>query len=142
MPDWSSMTGAAGVFKRNDVALVYRASLISSLGAAIAAISLLSLAGQPFAGIGVCIGLAGGAASNRLFQASTSKIASSPGGRVSRQLGSRAVARLGTITVVVLLLLVFAPPFGAGVLAGLALFQFLLLAHMARLLLRQRKAGR
>ncbi len=142
MPDWNALTGAAGVFKENDVALVYRASLISSLGVAIAAMSVLSLVGQPLAGLGVCLGLIAGAASNRAFQVSTTKIARSPGSKVRRQLGSRALLRLGTLTVVVLALLVFVPALGAGALGGLALFQILLLAHMARLLLKQKGAAR
>lgn len=141
MPDWNSLTGAGGVFRENDVAAVYRATLVSSLGIAIAGVCVASLVGQSLIGLGIAAGLIAGALSNRLFQASTTRIARNPGGRVRRRLGSSALLRLGSLTALVLVLLVFVPSFGAGMLVGLALFQFLLLAYMARLLVRQRKAG-
>ena len=141
MPDWNSLTGPGAIFRDTDVAVIFRSTLVSALGVAIFGLSLLALVGYPLVGLGLLAGLFAGAASNRSFQASTSRIAASPGSRVRRQIGSRTLARLGIITVAVLLLLVFVPQLGAGALCGVAAFQMLLLAHTARLLLKHKKAA-
>jgi hypothetical protein len=141
MPDWNALTGAGGVFRDTDVALIYRSTLVSALGVAIAGLCLLALAGYPLVGAGLVAGLLTGAASSRAFQSSTSRIVASPGTRPRRQIGSRTLARLGVITVVVLVLLVVVPQFGAGALCGVAAFQMLLLAHTARRLLKQKKVA-
>jgi hypothetical protein len=129
---------SAGVFRETEVAAIFRATLVSSIGIAIAGAALAALVGEPLAAVGVVVGLVAGATSNRVFQTSTTKVVAAPG-RVRRQVGTRALARLGVVTVVVLGLLVLVPPVGAGALIGLALFQVALLYHVTRLLLRQRK---
>lgn len=131
---------SAGVFRETEVAAIFRATLVSCVGLAIAGAAVAALVGAPLAAIGVVGGLVAGAASNWAFQVSTTKVVAAPG-RVRRQVGTRALARLGVVTVAVLVLLAFVPPVGAGALVGLALFQVALLYHVTRLALRQRKGA-
>lgn len=129
------------VFQVGELAVILRRTVVAGVVLGGVALVGLALLGYVLAGVGVCAGIGAGLASNRLFQSSTSRIVAAPR-KVRRQIGSRTLVRLGAVTAGVLLALVFVPPLGAGALAGLALFQFLLLANMARLLYRmQKEAG-
>ncbi len=129
------------VFRVAEVASIVRATMVSALLVGLAGLVALSFAGYPLAGAGLCLGLAGGGASSRLFQASTSRIAMNPEGRVGRQVGSRTMSRLAVITAIVFVMLVFVLPLGVGALGGLALFQFILVVNIVRMLLKLRRAA-
>src|ERR1700694_4306481 len=129
------------VFQLTEVVAIMPATMLSALVLGGGSLIGLSLAGHSAVGLGLCLGLIGGGVSNRVFQRSTSRIAANPQGRVGRQVGSRTLSRLAVLTVAALLLVAFARPVGVGVIAGLALFQFVLLMNIIRVLFKLRKGA-
>jgi hypothetical protein len=118
-----------------------RRSVLVSIPLGAVAIALLALVGHPLAGVLVCVGLALGALNGRLVQRSVVRYAASETGDRKRRFIAGVFGRLTTITVVALVLCLLALPDGLGVLAGLAVFQILLLASASMPLIRElRKA--
>lgn len=85
--------------------------------------------GHPLIAPGLLLGLAMALLNHRVFQ-STALRFTSPEGKVRRKPFAGSVfLRLGVCTVVALALIVYVRPVGWGVIAGLALFQALLLVN-------------
>ena len=106
-----------------------RRSVLISIVLGVASVIVASLYGHPFFGMFVCIGFALGAVNNRMLQHSVIRRAQ---GDVTKQRFNGGVfGRLGSITVVAVLLALLVRPDGLGTFAGLAVFQVLMLVGAA-----------
>lgn len=97
------------------------------------------LLGQPYVAPGLAVGIALAVLNHRVFQSSAMRF-TSPEGVVRRKPFAGSVAlRLGFCTAVAIGLLIVERPMGWGVIAGLALFQALMLINaLVRLIHYQR----
>lgn len=85
------------------------------------------------------MGLALAVANHRVFQASALRFTTPEGGLERRPFATSVLARLGACTAVAFALLLVLEPMGWGVIGGLALFQFLMLANALAALLRYQR---
>lgn len=119
-------------FTLPDIGLVARrttgAALVVGVAALVAAVSF----GYLLAGIGGCIGLALGLVNFRLVGVSVDKVTAMDVDDPKRPLAVNTLGRMGIITVIALGLCFVSKPLGFGVLGGLAVFQILLIANVAR----------
>lgn len=102
----------------------------------------LALLKQPFAGVGVCIGLGLGMVNARLLQRSVLRrfqVAAGQAPKGGAFLAS-GLARLGLITLIAIGLALIERPLGIGVVVGLAVYQILLLGASAVVMYRQVRA--
>ncbi len=107
-------------------------ALVLGVAALVAAVSL----GHVLVGLGAAVGLAMGTLNFRMVGSSVSRAARRPDGRTRRPVAMNTVARMALITVLTLGLLVVSPQIGFGVLAGLAVFQVLLVVNVTRSILK------
>jgi len=87
---------------------------------------------KPLLGLGACIGLGLGTLNFRMVGNSVDRVAASGVANKRRPLALNTFGRLGIITVVTLGLMTFSHQLGFGVLGGLAVFQIVLIANVAR----------
>jgi hypothetical protein len=104
------------------------AALILGVAALVAAASF----GHLLVGLGACIGLGMGLVNFRLVGVSVDKVTAMDVDNPKRPLAVNTLGRMGIITVIALGLCFVSKPLGFGVLGGLALFQVLLIANVAR----------
>lgn len=104
------------------------AALVVGVAGLVAAVSF----GYLLVGIGGCIGLALGLLNFRLIGVSVDKVTAMDVDNPKRPLAVNTLGRMGVITVIALGLCFVSKPLGFGVLGGLALFQVLLIANVAR----------
>ena len=83
-------------------------------------------------GLGACIGLSLGTLNFRMIGNSVAKVSASEVENKRRPLALNTLSRLGIITVVPLGLMTVSHELGFGILAGLGVFQIILLANVAR----------
>jgi hypothetical protein len=83
-------------------------------------------------GLGACIGLGLGTLNFRMIGRSVERVSISGVENKRRPLAINTFGRLGIITVVTLGLMTFSHQLGFGILAGLAVFQVVLIANVAR----------
>jgi hypothetical protein len=102
----------------------------------------LVLLKQPWAGVGVCIGLGLGMINARLLQRSVLRRFQSASGQAVK--GGAFLAsglfRLGAVTIIAVGLALIERPLGIGTVVGLALYQVLLLGASAIVMYRQVRA--
>ncbi len=123
-------------FQLPDVAAVARRTMLSALVVGVLGLVVLLLFSQPWAALGLCIGIALGIGNFRLIVRSVVKVGRRAEGNRRRPLAMNTLSRLMTMTVVALVLAWVKPPLGLGMIGGLAVFQFLLLANVTRSMLR------
>jgi hypothetical protein len=100
------------------------------------------LLGQPLFVPGLIIGLALAVANHRVFQTSALRFTTSDGVLNRKPFAGSVALRLGVCTAVAIGLLLLSPPVGWGVIAGLALFQAMMLLNAVIALARyQRQQG-
>ncbi len=87
-------------------------------------------------GVGACIGLALGTINFRLVNSSVTKVGAREDDNKRRPLAMNTLARMGVISAITIGLLFLSFNLGFGVLAGLAVFQLLLLVNVARSMLK------
>jgi hypothetical protein len=87
-------------------------------------------------GVGACIGLALGTINFRLVNSSVVKVGAREDDNKRRPLAMNTLARMGVISAITIGLLFVSFNLGFGVLAGLAVFQLLLLVNVARSMLK------
>lgn len=104
------------------------AALIFGVAALVACVAF----GQPLLGLGACIGLALGTFNFRMVGNSVARVSEREDENKRRPLAINTLGRMGIITVVTIGLLFVSPDLGFGVLGGLAVFQVVLLANVAR----------
>ena len=104
------------------------ATLVVGVAALVAAFSFDHLR----VGIGACIGLGLGTLNFRMIGMSVDKVAAMDIDNPKRPLAVNTLGRMGVITVIALGLCLISKPLGFGVLGGLAMFQIILIANVAR----------
>jgi hypothetical protein len=104
------------------------AALVIGVAALVAAFSF----GHLLVGVGACIGLGMGTLNFRLVGVSVDKVAAMDVDNPKRPLAVNTFGRMGVITVIALGLCFLSKPLGFGVLGGLAAFQIILIANVAR----------
>jgi hypothetical protein len=123
-------------FQLPDVAAVARRTMLSALIVGVLGLVVLLLFSQTWAALGLCVGIALGIGNFRLIVRSVVKVGRRAEGSKRRPLAMNTLGRLMAMTVVALVLAWVKPPLGLGIIGGLAIFQFLLLANVTRSMLK------
>jgi hypothetical protein len=119
-----------------EVERIVRRTAIASILVGVVCAGIALLIGQPYFVPGLAIGLVLAIANHRVFQSSAMRF-TTPEGVLHRKPFAGSVAlRLGACTAVAVGLLIVKRPVGWGVVAGLALFQAIMLASALVSLLR------
>ncbi len=128
-------------FSPKDLLRVSRHTIVSAL--VVGGVGLVGalLLNAPWVGLGIAIGVAIGIGNFRLIVKSVAKVGAREGVNHRRPLAANTLTRLGAITVVALGLCFVKLPLGMGVLAGLGIFQVVLLANMARSMFKMGGGG-
>lgn len=123
------------------VAAVYRRAVIAS-AAVVAVVFVVSLVlGAVLFAIGSVLGVGAGALNNRASQARALRMIEGGGKVKKKPFATSVLARLGIITGVAFYLMYALPQAGWGMLAGVALFQALLLGTTIGSLLRRARSA-
>jgi hypothetical protein len=120
-------------------ALLRRLTVTACLLGAGGVVVALALA-QPWVAVGIALGVAGGFVNLRLVDRQISRVdvdADETTKVLRRKVGSRSVARLAAITVVVLGVVVIYAPLGIGIVVGLVLFQLAFVLNVIRAMYAQ-----
>lgn len=115
--------------------------MVAALIVGVVGLVLLLFLSQPWAALGLCIGLAMGMGNFRLILRSVLKVGARDGANKRRPLAMNTLSRLMLMTVVALVLVWFEPPLGLGIIGGVAVFQFMLLANVTRSMLKAAAGG-
>ena len=118
-----------------EIAKISRRAVFSSLAVGVAGLVVCVVLSSYLVGLGLCIGIALGIGNFRMVQGSVARAGNRPGPK-RRPLAFNTVTRLGIITAVALGLLFVSFDLGFGVMAGLAVFQFLLLFSVVRSIIK------
>ena len=102
--------------------------LVLGLAALVGCVSF----GHVLLGLGVCIGLGLGTLNFRMIGNSVARVSASETDNKRRPLALNTLGRLGIITVVTFGLMAVSHQLGFGILAGLAVFQAVMLVNVAR----------
>ena len=119
-------------FELPDIPEVSRRTVAAALIVGVASLVAAFSFGYLWVGVGACIGLALGTVNYRLVGVSVDKVAAMGTDNPKRPLAANTLGRLGIVTVIALGLTFVNKGLGFGVLAGLAVFQFLLIFNVAR----------
>ena len=119
-------------FSLPNVPDVARRTIAAALVVGVAALVACVSFGKPLIGLGACVGLGLGTLNFRMIGNSVARVSTRPEANRRRPLALNTLSRMGIITVVTIGLLLVSAELGFGVLAGLAVFQVLLLANVAR----------
>jgi hypothetical protein len=119
-------------FSLPDISDVSRRTVAAALVVGVAALVACFSFGHFLVGVGACIGLGMGTLNYRLVGVSVDKVTAMDVDDPKRPLAVNTFGRLGVITVIALGLTFLSKPLGFGVLGGLAVFQVLLIANVAR----------
>ncbi len=122
-------------FQLPDVAAVARRTMLSALAVGVLGLVVLLLLSQTWAALGLCVGIGLGMGNFRLVVRSVLKVGRRAEANKRRPLAMNTLGRLMAVTVVALVLAWVEPPLGLGIIGGLAVFQFLLLANVTRSML-------
>ncbi|HEX3460166.1 MAG TPA: hypothetical protein VHT49_04620 [Acidimicrobiales bacterium] len=123
-------------FSLPDIPAVSRRTVTAALILGVAGLVGCISFGKPMVGLGACIGLALGTLNFRLVGASVIKVGKREDENKRRPLALNTVGRLGVISVITIGLLLLSFQLGFGVLVGLAVFQLVLLANVARSMMK------
>ncbi|HEX3841066.1 MAG TPA: hypothetical protein VHU85_09775 [Acidimicrobiales bacterium] len=123
-------------FSLPDIPAVSRRTVTAALILGVAGLVGCISFGKPLIGVGACIGLALGTLNFRLVGASVIKVGKREDENKRRPLALNTVGRLGVISVITIGLLLISFQLGFGVLSGLAVFQLVLLANVARSMMK------
>ena len=124
----------------NALAKVLRRTIVSALIVGIAAVLIALLLSQPWAALGLAIGLTIAVLNLRFLDAGVAKLNTSgeTNNKVLRRaLGTKSVTRLGVITVLCIGLLLLNGALGIGAVAGLVIFQLLFVVNVGRIIISQ-----
>lgn len=121
-----------GRFTLPDVPAVSRRTVTAALIVGVLALAAAVSFDRLLLGVGACIGLALGTINFRLVGASVVKVGAREEENKRRPLALNTMARMGIISAITIGLLFLSFNLGFGVLAGLAVFQLLLLVNVAR----------
>jgi hypothetical protein len=124
-----------------DVAAVARRTMVGALVVGVVGLAALLFFDQPWAALGLCIGLGMGMGNFRLIVRSVVKVGKRAQANKRRPLAMNTLSRLMAMTVVALVLVWVITPLGFGIVGGMALFQFILLANVTRSMLKAGGGG-
>lgn len=119
-----------------DVAAIARRTMIVALALGVVGLAALLFFNEPWAALGLCIGLGVGMTNFRLIIRSVVRVGRREQANKRRPLAVNTLGRLMAITVVALVLAWFETPLGLGIIGGVALFQFILLGNVTRSMLK------
>jgi hypothetical protein len=124
----------------NALSRVLRRTIVSALVVGVAAIVIALLLSQPWAALGLAIGLTIAVLNLRFLDAGVAKLNTE--GETSnkvlrRAIGTKSVTRLGVITVICIGLLLLNGALGIGAVAGLVIFQMLFVVNVGRVIISQ-----
>jgi hypothetical protein len=128
-------------FSLPDVAAVSRRTVLGAVVVGLLGLVGCALLGASLIGLGFCIGLGLGIFNFRLIQRSVAKVGEREDENRRRPLALNTMGRLSVISVIALGLLFADFELGVGVMAGLAVFQGLLLANVARSMFKMGHVG-
>ena len=120
---------------------VLRRSYVVAGSVGAAGLILTSVLGYPLVGLGLIAGLALGAVNSRMARNSMARYVAGAAGPQKSVFMASSLVRLGAITAVAIVVIVVARQIGWGMVFGLALFQFVVLASTARTLLKSLRSG-
>jgi len=123
-------------FSLPQISTVARRTALAALGIGTVALVALVLLGYGLVGVGVCAGLAMALGNFRMISRATVKASTKGREDNRRPLAMNTLGRLAVISVIALGFVFLSRPFGFGILVGLAVFQFLLLANVVLAMLR------
>ncbi|HEV3369696.1 MAG TPA: ATP synthase subunit I [Acidimicrobiales bacterium] len=120
-----------------DLAKVLRRTVISAVIVGIGAIIIALLLSQPWAALGIFIGLGLAILNLRVLDAGVAKVQTK--GETDRKvlrraMGTKSVTRLAVITAICIGLLFLNGPLGIGSVVGLVIFQILFVVNVGRVL--------
>ncbi len=118
------------------VSRLARRTVLVAAGVGVVVLVVSSVLDYALFGVGACLGLGLALGNFRLIVRSTAKAAAAQRERNRRPLATNTLLRLGVLSVVALVLAWLVAPLGFGIIVGLALFQFALLANVVTTLLR------
>ena len=130
------MVSAFSQFSLPQIASVARRTALAAAGVAGAALVVTFLLGYGLVGLGVCVGMAMALVNFRMISAATAKAANTGRESNRRPLAVNTLGRLGVISAIALGFVFLSRRFGFGIIVGLAVFQFLLLANVVVSMLR------
>jgi hypothetical protein len=116
-------------FPLAEVERVVRRTVIACIIVGALGSGLAIVLGQPFVAPGLLLGLTLAIANHRVFQSSAMRFTTSDGVLNRKPFAGSVALRLGACTAIAIGLLVVERPMGWGVIAGLAIFQALLLVN-------------
>ena len=126
-------------FPLTEIDRVVRRTVYSTLAVGVVAAGIAILLGQPLVAPGLALGIGLAVANHRVFQSSALRF-TTPEGVISRKPFAGSVAlRLGGCTAVAIGLLIVDRPVGWGVVAGLAMFQAVMLLNAIVSLVRYQR---
>ncbi len=123
-------------FSLPDVPSVSRRTVTAALIVGVLALAAAISFDKALLGVGACVGLALGTLNFRLVGSSVVKVGAREDENKRRPLAMNTLTRMGIISVITIGLLFLSFELGFGVLAGLAVFQMLLLVNVARSMLK------
>jgi hypothetical protein len=126
-------------FPLTEVERVVRRTVIGCLVVGAVAAALAILLGEPLVAPGLLVGLGLAVANHRVFQSSALRFSTADGTLHRKPFVGSVALRLGVCTAIAIGLLIVARPMGWGVIAGLALFQAVLLLNAIIALLRYQR---
>jgi hypothetical protein len=119
-------------FSLPDVDAVSRRTVFGALAVGVIGLGACAALGDALIGLGFCIGISLGIFNFRMVQRKVAKVSLREGANHRRPLALNTLGRLAIVSAIALGLLFIRFDLGFGVLAGLAIFQFLLLVSVAR----------
>lgn len=128
-------------FQLPDIAAVARRTMVGALVVGVVGLAALLFFDEPWAALGLCIGLGLGMGNFRLIVRSVLKVGRRAQANKRRPLALNTLGRLMVMTVVALVLVWVELPLGFGIVGGMALFQFILLANVTRSMLKAGGTG-
>ena len=132
-----SMMGGLSDLEGTALAKVLRRTVISAVIVGIGAIVIALLLSQPWAALGIFIGLGLAILNLRFLDAGVAKVQTK--GETDRKvlrraMGTKSVTRLAVITAICIGLLFLNGPLGIGSVIGLVIFQILFVVNVGRVL--------
>ena len=119
---------------------VLRRTIVSAIIVGLAAVLIALLLSQPWAALGLAVGLTIAVLNLRFLDAGVAKLNTSgeTNNKVLRRaLGTKSVTRLGIITLICIGLLLVNGALGIGAVAGLVIFQLLFVVNVGRVVVSQ-----
>lgn len=113
---------------------------ITAVALGVAGVVIALVLGAPWVGVGIALGVIAGFFNLRSVDKQVARVDVDPEASskaLRRMVGSRSMARLAVITVLVVVLLLIYAPLGIGIVVGLVIFQLAFVVNVIRAMLAQ-----